>query len=654
MSNRNHFSQHEKNAPSEKPEAPESIGFTPESVPPEGASAEGFNAENFFGRRALIDVGDGNQRFTTSYGQTFLTGPGGVFLIETRDGQENEKPICGPLSVVGDIENEEGAGQRRLVRWIDDEGREHKHVFRRDELAANPKEILRVLMDAGLELRHAVNAQGTSGWIQNYLLQYPKSEKITGRDRLGWWEIGKCFALPGGVVVGTPSRPMIFTGNPEDEPHYGRKGTLDDWQSTIGKDATHSRRIMFALCVAVTPPLMAFCKEENGGFHFYGASSKGKSTLARALCSVWGPAEDGEDNEMASWENTPNGIEAFAASHHNLPMVLDEISRCDPGKIVDILYKLGNGVGKGRMNRNLRRAKPLTWQTMFLSTGERTTDEQAALASRNGHTVVQDGALIRMANIPAIVSADLGVFDELPEGVKVQELAQRINLTAKAEAYGTAGPAFIQAVIDEVEQLHGVEEFRKKLAESREKWVREHCETDDSKILRVAYRFALVAAAGELAIIKGVFPWRAGEANKAAADCFTEWVRNFQTDDQKEAEVLSKLDDFITANFDNFDRVREGTSLKIEHAAGRTFYGYLLTTCADTEAYIIPTELSKVFCRPAGLTLKQVCEVLGEHGRLRTNDKKKGVLKPKSGNWVHALVPMRRAVVVLQAPSPEV
>lgn len=637
----------EKTAPGAKPEAAEKNRFTAPSVSPETTPQDVFNPESLFERKTLTDMGDGTRRFTTDYGKTFSTGSGGVFIIENRDGKEVEKSICGPLWVSGDIENEKGEDQRRAIKWRDRNGREHEHVFRRDEFL-DPKAVLRVLLSGGLHIGQAVTAQGGSE-IHNFLLQYPQAEKITGVDRLGWWDLGKCFALPGGVVIGEPPEPMLFTGDRESAPRYGEKGTLEDWRQSVGTDARNSWRLMFALCVGVTPPLMPFCKEENGGFHFYGQSSKGKSTLARALCSLWGTAEDGQDNEMGGWENTANGVEAFAASHNQFPMVLDEISRADPNKVVDLLYKLGNGRGKGRMNRNLGLAKTHAWQTMFLSTGERRTEEQAALAIRRAP--VQDGALIRLVNIPAVVSDALGVFDELPEGLTVDALAGRINKAAKAEAYGTAGPAFIRGVIEEVASLGGVEAFRERLEHDRAEWKRKHCDSTDSKILRVASRFGLVAAAGELAIIRGVFPWAPGDANKAAAACFTAWLDNFQTDAKKEDEILGRLDDFVLSSADHFDKVSD--TLKVEHVSGRPLYGFIIPEGGEHAAYFIPSEFGRWFCEPLGMNQREVCSVLLKRERLKANDKRRGVLKAKSGERVHRLVPLGRAVVVLGIPFPQ-
>ena len=47
----------------------------------------------------------------------------------------------------------------------------------------------------------------------------------------------------------------------------------------------------------------------------------------------------------------------------------------------------------------------------------------------------------------------------------------------------------------------------------------------DGQVRRVAQRFALIGAAGELAREFGILPWPEGEAAKAASVCFNDWMR---------------------------------------------------------------------------------------------------------------------------------
>ena len=61
--------------------------------------------------------------------------------------------------------------------------------------------------------------------------------------------------------------------------------------------------------------------------------------------------------------------------------------------------------------------------------------------------------------------------------------------------------------------------------EVRREWLSRHLpDKADGQVRRVAGRYALIAAAGELATAMNVLPWEAGEAERAAAICFRDWL----------------------------------------------------------------------------------------------------------------------------------
>src|SRR5262249_5445020 len=59
-----------------------------------------------------------------------------------------------------------------------------------------------------------------------------------------------------------------------------------------------------------------------------------------------------------------------------------------------------------------------------------------------------------------------------------------------------------------------------------EEFVREHVPPDaDGQVRRAVHRFAIVAAAGELATEWGITGWPAGEAEEATRRLFADWLR---------------------------------------------------------------------------------------------------------------------------------
>jgi putative DNA primase/helicase len=78
-------------------------------------------------------------------------------------------------------------------------------------------------------------------------------------------------------------------------------------------------------------------------------------------------------------------------------------------------------------------------------------------------------------------------------------------------------------------------------------WLRElSIASRDGAVGRVAIRFALVAAAGELATLWGILPWREGEAALAARRCFEDWHASRKGTDAAEVRhAINELRTFI-------------------------------------------------------------------------------------------------------------
>ena len=112
----------------------------------------------------------------------------------------------------------------------------------------------------------------------------------------------------------------------------------------------------------------------------------------------------------------------------------------------------------------------------------------------------------------------------------------------KSEAlrtYGTAGPAFVEYLVANREQLEGEARARIKAIKDR---LLAKIPSPDGQVHRVAERFALAAVSGELARTILDLPWPEGEAEHAAAVCFQAWREARGGDDPGELlEALAAL-----------------------------------------------------------------------------------------------------------------
>src|SRR5205823_4903474 len=215
---------------------------------------------------------------------------------------------------------------------------------------------------------------------------------------------------------------------------------------------------------------------------------------------------------------TANAIEGSAALMTDTLLVLDELGVVDP-KDADIsVYQLTAGIGKGRANRDGGLRTPAFWRVLIVSTGELSI---AAKIAEDKYRKTKAGQQVRIIDVPADAGRGFGVFDGPGPDGDPGKLANAIKRAVRTH-YGRAGPAFVRGIgsegIDTVAEVVNdmVEAFKAANLSSH----------TDGQVHRVAARLGLIAAAGELATLWGITPWRPGEASEAAARALQDWIQN--------------------------------------------------------------------------------------------------------------------------------
>jgi uncharacterized protein (DUF927 family) len=258
---------------------------------------------------------------------------------------------------------------------------------------------------------------------------------------------------------------------------------------------------VFAICCAFTGPLLKLLGGEGGGFHFRGGSSIGKSTALNIASSVWGGG--GISGFSRTWRATDNGLEGVAVQHCDTFLALDELGQVDGRAAAASAYMLANGQGKSRAGKTGAARPAATWRVLFLSTGEISLADKISEDGRGPK--VKAGQEVRILDISADAGARFGLFDRLPEGVDGAEFSSALNRAA-SEIYGTPARAFLEWLCADTERA---------IAAARrvqDQMLAELVPADaDGQVKRAAGRFALVAAAGELAIHAGVTQYRGAD-----------------------------------------------------------------------------------------------------------------------------------------------
>jgi len=215
-------------------------------------------------------------------------------------------------------------------------------------------------------------------------------------------------------------------------------------------------------------------------------------------------------------------------------LILDEMGEARPDVVDQIIYMIGNGTGKARMRQDASLRNNYTWRTLFLSTGEVKAEDKIRQAGKAS----TEGIGVRLANIPALTGTRHGVFDTIHDMRTSAELASHLGRAAK-KYHGTAIIAFLTEFLAERENnlwlIHSmIEQFMKPYA------------SYGGQIGRVVERFALAAAAGEMATVWGIVPWATGEATRSATACMDAWLEDREaTGDERVIEMLRK---YIGAN----------------------------------------------------------------------------------------------------------
>lgn len=308
-------------------------------------------------------------------------------------------------------------------------------------------------------------------------------------------------------------RIILQTAAPLDHA-YRQSGTLTSWSDNVARYAAGNSRLVLAISAAFAGPLLHPTGSESGGFHFRGASSSGKTTALIVGGSAWGGG--GVRGYVRTWRATANGLESVAALHCDTLLCLDEMGQVDGREVGQIAYMLSNGQGKTRAGRGGEGRTPAEWRVMFLSSGEIGLSDKMSEDGRGQRAAA--GQQVRVVDILADAGTGLGLFETLHGFPDADAFARHLKAAAN-EHYGVAAPDFVQFIVND---YNGCAETA--LSYQRE-FVAEHCPAGaDGQVSRVAARFGLVAAAGEMATAFGVVPWQPGEATASALRCYRAWL----------------------------------------------------------------------------------------------------------------------------------
>lgn len=545
----------------------------------------------------------------------FTVNDGGVFHRGVdRDGNPTKPEwVCSRLEVEAMTRDQEGNGWGYLLTFADSLQRTKQWAMPARMLSGDGGEYRAKLYDMGLRITASPRAR-------NLLTQYIQTRSPEAMalctEKTGWH--GRAFVLPHETVGGDDER-IVFQTDTAMENTFRVKGTAAQWRDRVAALCQGNSRLVFAVASALAGPLLRPAGVESGGFHFRGDSSSGKTTALKVAASVWGGA-----SYLQRWRTTDNALEAIAAQHSDGLLILDELAQVDPKTAGECAYMLANEQSKARATRNGAPRPRLSWRLLFLSAGELGLADHMAEGMKRTRT----GQEVRMADIPADAGVGLGAFEQI-HGHEGGAAFSTHLVGQAATVYGAAGRAWLDWLTTNVGNLKAM--VRETAAAQQLAMVPE---ASSGQVHRVAARFALVGAAGEMATAAGLTGWPKGESERAARTCFNAWLAARGGNGNGEvAAMLRQVRRFLELHgegrFTWWDRAYDDHNAKTLHRAGfRRLVNDKgeplkekitpLNPYPSVEFFVMPETFRAEVCQ--GFDHEAVCKVLSQHGLLLTNE----------------------------------
>ena len=389
----------------------------------------------------------------------------------------------------------------RYLAIHDGDGKVHHFAMPMAMMAGDGAEYRRELLRHGFVLAPGKTAREQ---LDIYLSMWRPKRRVRCVDRIGWH--GPRFVLPD-RTFGPGGETVVLQAEQAGEVHGRRQPRgLEAARGGPGRRQQPPRLRPFRqLRRAAAAPRRG---QESGGFHFKGGSSIGKTSALHAARSTWGCA-------LGSWRTTDNAAEATAAGACDTLHLLDEVSQADAprGRRHGLHARQRHREEPRHPHRRGARGRDLAHPVPEHRRAEpRRQDRRGRQARPRRPVGARDRHPGRRRQGPGPVRHAARLRQRRragrpPAPVRRGPLGARRPRVPGADHRGPGRHRRDPA------RVHG------DLAGGA------RCQPQaDGQVGRVAARFALVAAAGELATALGILPWPEGEASAAAARCFNDWL----------------------------------------------------------------------------------------------------------------------------------
>jgi uncharacterized protein (DUF927 family) len=485
----------------------------------------------------------GRVRIEAQYSSPNMTGWGRIFVCENFDGED------------------------QVVRIPD------------SEFLGDAREVRERLTSLGIKVESPKNSNLYD--IVRFIHESDVDGRVRFVDQGGWHK--EVFVLPS-TTIGIGDQKYRFEASSIQMDSFETSGTLDQWKEQIGSYLSGNDLLTFTSCLAFCGPILPLVGADPFGVHIHGASSIGKSSISVIASSIWGNPT-AKKGCVVQWNGTANGFEFKARELNHYFLVLDEIGAGRDADLGKVIYMLGNGIGKVRGSVDETTRKQGSWRLPWLSTGEKKVSEvlgESGKDSTAGHEV-------RMIELPADANEGWGVYQDIHEFWDSAMFSDFLRSNA-SKYYGTPIREFLSRLVAKRD------DFAKHIVSEKGRIIQDLLKNSAAhgQVFRVADKFALVGAVGELAIDLEILPLTKGDCASAARALFTRWIeeRDSHYGDLEGVKVVRKLRGLLERDrFSKFPLINKSGELSGENGIENlerkpVHYGFRRETDRGTEFLI--------------------------------------------------------------------
>lgn len=205
-------------------------------------------------------------------------------------------------------------------------------------------------------------------------LNYDIIPEIKAFDRLGWMDDYQSFSpyLKGAVFDDADAFRGVY------DAVTAHHGSLDAWmRDALAIRKTSPVQTKMALAASLASAIVKPCGANPFFLHLWGGTEAGKTVALMFAASVWADPECGR--YWKTFDSTAVGQEKMAGFLGNLPLIIDELMLIrDKKSFDDIVYRLSEGQGRTRGNKEGGVQRQETWRLAVITTGEQPLSSAAS------------------------------------------------------------------------------------------------------------------------------------------------------------------------------------------------------------------------------------------------------------------------------------